>query len=104
MSLPAPALLVRESASPEETEEIGRGLARRLGPGAVVLLYGGIGAGKSVLARGLIQALPGGEGRAVPSPTFVFVRHYPTTPPVHHVDLYRMPGGFDPGELGLDEL
>lgn len=69
----------------------------------MVLLYGDIGAGKSVFARGLVRALPGGAGRPVRSPTFVFFQHHPTIPPVLHVDLYRLPPGADPGELGLDE-
>ncbi|MBI3129089.1 MAG: tRNA (adenosine(37)-N6)-threonylcarbamoyltransferase complex ATPase subunit type 1 TsaE [Candidatus Tectomicrobia bacterium] len=94
---------MRETSSPEETERLGAELARALRPGEVVLLYGDVGAGKSVFARGLIRALPGGEGRPVRSPTFVFFQHHPTVPPILHADLYRLPPGLDPLDLGLDE-
>ncbi|OGL63569.1 MAG: tRNA (adenosine(37)-N6)-threonylcarbamoyltransferase complex ATPase subunit type 1 TsaE [Candidatus Tectomicrobia bacterium RIFCSPLOWO2_12_FULL_69_37] len=92
-----------ETASPEETGRLGAELAPALRPGEVVLIYGDLGAGKSVFARGLIRALPGGEGRPVRSPTFVFFQHHPTTPPVLHADLYRLPPGADPIDLGLEE-
>ncbi|MBI1724486.1 MAG: tRNA (adenosine(37)-N6)-threonylcarbamoyltransferase complex ATPase subunit type 1 TsaE [Candidatus Tectomicrobia bacterium] len=92
-----------ETASPEETERLGAELASTLRPGEVVLLYGDLGAGKSVFARGLIRALPGGEGRAVRSPTFVFFQHHPTAPPILHADLYRLPRETDPLDLGLEE-
>ncbi len=78
-------------------------MAGILAPGEVLLLYGDIGAGKSVLARGIVHGLPGGEGLTVRSPTFVFVRHYPTRPPVHHIDLYRLPMDTSPEEIGLEE-
>lgn len=92
-----------ETASPEETERLGAELASTLRPGEVVLLYGDLGAGKSVFARGLIRALPGGEGRPVRSPTFVFFQHHPTAPPILHADLYRLPRETDPLDLGLEE-
>lgn len=92
-----------ETASPEETERLGAELASTLRPGEVVLLYGDLGAGKSVFARGLIRALPGGEGRAVRSPTFVFFQHHPTAPSILHADLYRLPPETDPLDLGLEE-
>ncbi len=66
-------------------------------------MFGDMGAGKSVLARGIIQALPGGENRPVRSPTYVYIQHHPTDPPVNHIDLYRLPMNAAPEELGLDE-
>jgi tRNA threonylcarbamoyladenosine biosynthesis protein TsaE len=95
--------LVRESASPGETEAIGRELAADLAAGDVLLLYGDLGAGKTVLARGIIQALPGGEGRPVRSPTYMYVQHHATDPPLNHVDLYRLPPEAAPEDLGLEE-
>ncbi|MFC1491436.1 tRNA (adenosine(37)-N6)-threonylcarbamoyltransferase complex ATPase subunit type 1 TsaE [Nitrospinota bacterium] len=95
--------LVRESSSPEETEAIGRDLAGHLMAGDILLLYGDLGAGKTVFARGIIQALPGGKNRPVRSPTFVYIQHHPTDPPVNHVDLYRLPVNSAPEELGLEE-
>lgn len=95
--------LTRESSSPAETEACGRDLAESLTAGDVVLLYGDLGAGKSVFARGIIQALPGGKNRVVRSPTYVYIQHHPTVPPVNHADLYRLPMNAAPEDIGLDE-
>ncbi len=81
---------------------VGRALAAVLRPGDVVGLSGPIGAGKTTLARALLQAL--GEAGEVPSPSFGIVQPYPTlTPPVAHVDLYRLDDPADLVELGLEE-
>lgn len=96
--------LILESCSVAETEAVGRNLARNLIAGDAVFLYGDLGSGKSVLVRGIIHALPCGENRTVPSPTFVYIRYHPTRPRVYHLDLYRLPMKFDPDDLGLDEL
>lgn len=78
------------------------GLARTLRPGDVVALHGELGAGKTTLARGIVAALHGGAG-AVSSPTFVFRHRYPGSPPVEHLDLYRIETPDDAAELGLEE-
>jgi tRNA threonylcarbamoyl adenosine modification protein YjeE len=66
-------------------------------------LRGPLGAGKTTFARAVVAALHGSD-EAVSSPTFVFRQTYPGTPPVEHVDLYRLD---DPArewaDLGLDE-
>lgn len=87
----------------ERTAALGARLARASRPGEVVLLGGDLGSGKTVFAKGFVGALPGGEGRVVRSPTFVYVHHYPTDPPVHHIDLYRLPRGADLEGMGLWE-
>ncbi|MDA1001103.1 MAG: tRNA (adenosine(37)-N6)-threonylcarbamoyltransferase complex ATPase subunit type 1 TsaE [bacterium] len=98
---PAPEETITQS--PEETERLGGRFAGSLVPGSIVLIYGEVGAGKSVFVRGLVHGLPGGEGRSVRSPTFVYMTHHPTQPPVRHVDLYRLPANFDPDDLDLGE-
>lgn len=81
---------------------IGRALARVLRPGDVVGLSGPLGAGKTTLARAILHAL--GIAGEVPSPSFAIVQPYDTlTPPVAHVDLYRLDGPADLAELGLEE-
>lgn len=78
------------------TLALGRALALALPPRApypVLLLDGGLGAGKTTLVRGLVEALPGGHEAEVASPSFNIVNHYPTTPPVAHFDLYRLEAG-----------
>ncbi len=86
-----------------DTRRAGAALAGRLRPGDVVLLTGGLGAGKSEFCRGVAQGL----GVAVPvtSPTFTLLNVYDGPKgPLHHFDWYRIR---DPEELyaaGLDEF
>jgi len=96
--------IVLRPPGPEAMEDIGRMLAAQLHPGDIVTLQGGLGAGKTTLARGILRGL-GFEGEA-PSPTFAIVQGYEppeTRLPLAHVDLYRIeePGELD--ELGLDD-
>ncbi|AWI30500.1 tRNA (adenosine(37)-N6)-threonylcarbamoyltransferase complex ATPase subunit type 1 TsaE [Streptomyces tirandamycinicus] len=90
--------------SPEQTQELGRRLAKLLRPGDLVLLTGELGAGKTTLARGLGEGL--GVRGAVTSPTFVIARVHPSLvggPALVHVDAYRLGGGLDEMEdLDLD--
>ena len=75
-------------SSAEETVALGQRIASGLEAGDVVGLSGQLGAGKTTFVGGLVDAL-GGEGRTR-SPTYTLVNTYPTEPPVHHVDLYRL--------------
>lgn len=85
-----------------ETEAVGRRLAAQLRPGDVIALYGDLGAGKTTLARGILRGL-GFEGD-VASPTFPIVLPYDgLTPPLWHVDLYRIEDPAEIEELALDE-
>ncbi len=82
----------------------GARLAGRLRTGDVIALSGGLGAGKTTLARGLLAAL--GLEEEAPSPSFAIVQPY--EPPlvrmaVAHVDLYRLDGPEDAEELALDD-
>ena len=89
-----------ETASPEETERAGAELAARLTPGAVVLVSGDLGAGKTTFVRGALRAL--GVTEPVTSPTFVVGLLYDgARGPVAHLDLYRLSGlaDEDPGLL-----
>ncbi|SEK82517.1 tRNA threonylcarbamoyladenosine biosynthesis protein TsaE [Roseovarius azorensis] len=90
-------------ASPEATCALAQALAPRLGPGDVLLLSGGVGAGKTHFARCLIQALlPQPED--VPSPTYTLVQTYPGQgADIWHADLYRLSDPLDLIELGLTE-
>ncbi|MEM6534404.1 MAG: tRNA (adenosine(37)-N6)-threonylcarbamoyltransferase complex ATPase subunit type 1 TsaE [Pseudomonadota bacterium] len=82
-------------------------LARRLGaivqPGDFVALYGGLGAGKTTFARGLISAVCG-TPCDVPSPTYTLVQTYDGPAfTIFHMDLYRLERPEDVFELGWDE-
>lgn len=83
-------LLPATTAAPADTEHVGRRLARSLAPGDVVALYGDLGAGKTVLVRGICEGL-GLEPGEVTSPTFTIVHEYREAPaPVYHFDAYRV--------------
>ena len=81
----------------------GRKLGAALEPGDVITLSGPLSAGKTTLVRGLLAAL--GHTGEVPSPSFALVQPYEMlTPPVWHVDLYRIDDASELDELGLDDL
>ncbi|MED5580058.1 MAG: tRNA (adenosine(37)-N6)-threonylcarbamoyltransferase complex ATPase subunit type 1 TsaE [Nitrospinota bacterium] len=94
---------IKISNSVEETEKIGAIFSNCLKNGTIVFLYGDLGVGKSVFARGVIQSLPGGGKLTVRSPTFLYLFEYPTIPVVVHLDLYRMKKKTNLLDLGLEE-
>jgi tRNA threonylcarbamoyladenosine biosynthesis protein TsaE len=89
--------------SEDETTAVGRRLGERLESGAVLLLAGDLGAGKTAFVRGVAEGL-GIDPDAVSSPTFTLIQEYRGGRLVlSHVDLYRLtPVEVD--DLGLDEL
>ena len=88
------------SRSEEDTRNLGRRLGECIEPGICVLLYGDLGAGKTVLVRGVGEAL-GISG--VRSPSFTLINEYEADSGffVIHSDLYRLD---DAGALGLEEF
>ncbi len=87
------------SHSEEDTRNLGRRLGECIEPGICVLLYGDLGAGKTVLVRGVGEVL-GISG--VRSPSFTLINEYESDSGVFviHSDLYRLD---DAGALGLEE-
>ena len=84
------------------TAALGARLAAELKPGDLVLLSGGLGAGKSALARAIIRTLVGDPGLDVPSPSFALVQPYEANgKPLLHADLYRLREAREMDELGL---
>jgi tRNA threonylcarbamoyladenosine biosynthesis protein TsaE len=93
-------LLVSHSA--EETEALGARIAAGLEPGAVVVVSGELGAGKTTLVRGACRAL--GVEEAITSPTFTIGQRYRGAGvTVSHLDLYRLPGLEDEDPALLDD-
>lgn len=87
-----------------DTEDLGEALARAMKVGDVVAISGELGAGKTVMARGVAHGL--GFGGEVSSPSFPIVQVYDEPGmrlPLWHVDLYRIEDAAAIEELGLDE-
>jgi tRNA threonylcarbamoyladenosine biosynthesis protein TsaE len=85
------------------TKELGRRLAERLFPGAVVALIGPLGAGKTQLVRAIAEGLGIPDARIVSSPTFVLIQEYEARLPIYHFDAYRLRGESEFDELGAHE-
>lgn len=84
--------------------QYGAAIAARLRAGDVVALTGGLGAGKTTLARAILAAL--GHAGEVPSPTFTIIETYDAPPlrlPVVHADFYRLEHPDELDEIGLDD-
>jgi tRNA threonylcarbamoyladenosine biosynthesis protein TsaE len=94
--------LVVAAPTPEATRRCGAVLGGLIAPGDVVLLTGGLGAGKTTFTQGLVAAL--GHPDAVTSPTFTLMRTYATEPVVAHVDCWRMEQLVEVADLGLEEI
>jgi len=86
--------------TPEATRELGQAIAAGLRPGHVVCLFGDLGAGKTTLVQGIARGL--GILDPVTSPTFTLIHEYRNSPPLFHIDLYRLES-FELEDLGLDE-
>ncbi len=90
-------------ADADATRALGARLGAALTPGDVVCLSGGLGAGKTTLARGAIAVWTGSDAEA-PSPTYTLVQTYEGAKgALWHVDLYRLKQPEDAFELGLEE-
>lgn len=84
--------------------ELGHRLAGLVRIGDVITLEGGLGAGKTTLARGILEGL--GLEEEAPSPSFAIVQPYDIPDvrlPVAHIDLYRLNGPDEAEELALND-
>lgn len=90
------------SNSPEETEELGARLAKKLSGGEVVAFKGGLGMGKTCFTRGVAKGL--GFNGEVTSPTFALINEYiGGRLPLYHFDMYRISGWEDLYSTGFFE-
>ena len=85
------------SNSVKETLNFGAELSRRFKKGDFVALIGDLGAGKTVLTKGIAKGLGVKNSNYVNSPTFVIIKEYKGKLPLYHFDLYRLdhPGMLD---------
>jgi len=89
------------SHSPDETLSLGEAFGRGLIPGDIVLLFGGLGAGKTTFIQGVAHGL--GFTEYIRSPTFTLVNEYAGRQPIYHIDLYRLDTLEDIRALGIEE-
>ena len=91
------------SSDEEATHKLGAELAACLAPDGLLLLYGDLGSGKTVLTKGVAAGL-GIPAAEIRSPTFTLVHeHDGPRGALHHVDLYRL-ASEEVGEIGLEEI
>lgn len=86
----------------DETKAFGEALAAKLKSGDVIALSGSLGAGKTVLVKGVAQALKIKE--AIVSPTFTLVQEYEGIMPLYHLDLYRLSGEDEFESMGGEDF
>jgi len=93
--------LIRVTESPGQTADLGAALGAHALPGDFIALFGELGAGKTVFAKGFCAAL-GVNPATVNSPTFVLLNQYEGRLPLYHFDAYRLDGGREElAELGF---
>ncbi len=86
----------------EDTIELGRDLGKKAYDLKLLLIQGPLGAGKTTLVKGLAASI--GISEPITSPTFALAQHYPTgSPPLVHIDLYRLENFKSADELFLQE-
>src|SRR5216683_8252095 len=106
-----PASVVKEipsgeldSNSERETFDIGVRIGSQLSGGEIILLHGRLGAGKTILVKGLANAL-GIDEEEVTSPSFTLVNPHQGRLVLYHIDLYRLDEGASAAHaVDLDEI
>lgn len=96
---------IYESVSPDSTFDLGCRIGQEVRPGDLVLLSGGLGAGKTLFTKGMLNGLEF-DVDEVTSPSFTLVNYYETPKlDVYHIDLWRLEENADiAAAVGLDEI
>jgi len=90
--------------TPEETFQLGENIGKTLSGGEALLLSGGLGAGKTLLTKGILNALRY-DIDEVTSPSFTLVNLYKAEQDIYHIDLWRLDdAGNNAKAVGLDEI
>ena len=85
----------------KETLELAAAFAGTLETGNVVALFGELGSGKTVFARGIARAL--GITEKITSPTFILINEFHGSIPLYHMDLYRMDSIQEIQDIGVED-
>ena len=89
------------SKNERETEAVGERLAKAINGGAVIAMYGDLGAGKTAFVRGMARGM--GLDCRVSSPTFTIVNEYPGSPDLIHFDMYRLHSSDELFDIGWED-
>jgi tRNA threonylcarbamoyladenosine biosynthesis protein TsaE len=96
--------IIHTCATPEETFHLGESIGKTLSGGEALLLSGGLGAGKTLLTKGILNALSY-DIDEVTSPSFTLVNLYKAEQNIYHIDLWRLDDvGNNAKAVGLDEI
>ncbi|HQG32867.1 MAG TPA: tRNA (adenosine(37)-N6)-threonylcarbamoyltransferase complex ATPase subunit type 1 TsaE [Deltaproteobacteria bacterium] len=90
------------SHTPQDTRNLGRNIGKLLKGGEIVLLHGDLGAGKTLLTKGIAEGLGVEDPSTVVSPSFTLVNVYKARLDIVHVDLYRLDSD-EVYDLGLED-
>lgn len=82
---------------------LGKALAKELKSGSVLALSGELGAGKTILVKGLITGLIDIDPNLISSPTFTYLHVYQGILPIYHFDLYRLKNGEEFLQMGFGD-
>lgn len=91
------------SGSPDETLSVGERLGRSLRANDVIALVGELGAGKTLLVKGIAKGMGIGEETPVTSPSYILMNEYPGPLALYHFDFYRLARVEDALGIGCDE-
>lgn len=91
------------SNTPDETFKIGEKIGETLQGNEIVLLSGELGAGKTLMTKGIASA-SGVDPDDVVSPTFTIMNRYEGKFPIFHIDLYRLGENLKSMKTGLPEI
>ena len=90
------------TSSAEETIELGKKIGSLLQKGDIIAMQGTLAAGKTTITKGIAQSL--GIKDEITSPTFCLISEYEGKMPLYHMDVYRLEGGEDFINLGVEDL
>lgn len=88
--------------SSEETIQLGKIIGTHLKKGDIIAMQGTLAAGKTTITKGIAEALEIKD--TITSPTFCLISEYEGKMPLYHMDVYRLDGGEDFINLGVEDF
>jgi len=96
-------MLIVKLPTLEHTQALGRIIGNAASPGQIILLDGGLGAGKTTITQAIGRGLEVEPQYYITSPTFSIIHEYPGRIPLYHMDFYRINDEVELVELGIEE-